>query len=185
MLIYESNCNIDFLKQDFTEYQFKLFKSKSLNYINCFVCYIEDENRLIKDWKNIVGLISGNFQCELESELEIWNIYLIFCTKYKIDDHLRYEIENNRFAMRKLITNNQSWEGSYSIEEYIKEEIFCADLELANKISHSDASDNSVISSLHEKIISICDLENLDKENFEICKNQINELIELVAKNEI
>lgn len=185
MQIFQIDFELESLKNDFPNYEIKLFKSSSFSYINCFICYINDEKKLTDDWGKIVGLIAGDFQADLESELEIWNIYLIFCTKSEVNTSLIYEIENNKFAMRKLVTCTKNWNTNYNIEDYIKEEIFCTDLELTNKSEDLLSIDTVFISKLHEKIMFMSESENLEKVNYEIYLKQIDSLIELVAKNEI
>lgn len=182
-------CQIDFelesWKSDFPDYEIKLFRSSSFDYINCFVCYISDENKLHNDWDKVVGLIAGEFQAKLDSDLEVWNIYLIFCTKSEVNTTLIYEIENNKFAMRKLVTCIGNWNINYNIEDYINEEIFCTDLELTNKSEDFVSTDTFFISKLHENIMLMSESENMEKLNYELYLKQIDSLIELVAKNEI
>lgn len=185
MQIFQIDFELESLKNDFPDYEIKLFRSSSFHYINCFVCYVSEEKRLIDDWDKIVGLIAGDFQAELDNDLEIWNIYLIFCTESDVNNSLIYEIENNKFAMRKLVACMANWNTNYNIEDYIKEEIFCTDLELTNKSENFLSIDTVFISKLHEKIMFMSETENLEKINYELCLKQIDDLIELVAKNEI
>lgn len=185
MQIFQIDFELESFKNDFPNYEIKLFRSSLFDYINCFICYISDEKKLLDDWEKIVGLIAGNFQAELENELEIWNIYLIFCTESEVNASLIYEIENNKFAMRKLVTCMENWNTNYNIEDYIKEEIFCTDLELTNKSEGLVSIDTVYISKLHEKIMFMTESENSEKLNHEFYLKQIESLIELVAKNEI
>lgn len=176
--------DLKFLTNEYPDLKFQLFRSSPIEYINCFVCNVENENTLISSWKDITGLIAGFFQSALDDELSIWNIYLIFCANFEVQESLKYEIENNRFSMRKMVTSETSWDAGCGIDEFINQEILCSDLKLNTKFSYSDKKDNDFISSLHEIVISISDLDKIDLENNEDRLTQINKLVNWMPKSE-
>lgn len=63
----------------------------------------ESEEALFDDWEGITSWIAGNFQVQLNTEYETWNIYLFFLFEATIDPKLKYRIENDTFSSRKII----------------------------------------------------------------------------------
>lgn len=94
-----SNNNIKFFHDNLPEIEPKLFEA---SYISCFVCQINHEH-LAKHWEHIASLIATYHQAELDDNLKIWNIYLVFVLSETISKSLRYQIENDKFSMRKLV----------------------------------------------------------------------------------
>ena len=182
MNISEINYDLSFLSEEFPDFTFQLFRSNPASYINCFVCNVKDESKLLSQWRDVTGVIAGDFQSKLENEFEIWNIYLIFCTSFNISNITKYEIENNRFSMRKLVTSQCLWEYGYDIKKFINNEILCSDLELSNSFSYSD--NNNFISDLHNEILSMCEVDDIESESYEKRIEQINYLEKWIIKNE-
>ncbi len=182
MNISEINYDLSFLSQEFPDFTFQLFQSHPATYINCFVCNVTDESKLLSQWRDVTGVIAGDFQSRLEDEFSVWNIYLIFCTSFEVSNITKYEIENNRFSMRKLVTSQCLWEHGCDIEKFINNEILCSDLELSNNFYYS--SNNDFKSDLHTEILSICELDDTDSESYEKRLEQISYLQKWIIKHE-
>lgn len=75
---------------------------------------------LRNDWIRITNLIAIEYQNNLESDYERWNLYLFFLlTDAKtVSDDLKYTIENNTFSSRKIIED-----ASLSDEVLIKKHV--------------------------------------------------------------
>ncbi|EKM5064311.1 hypothetical protein PUZ93_001309 [Cronobacter turicensis] len=93
-----------YLDQQFPNIHFSLYQSTDIeHFISCFVARVPNQQSCKDNWLNITTEIAINFQAALTSELASWNIYLVFICPEQIDKHLKYQIENNRFALRKIV----------------------------------------------------------------------------------
>lgn len=90
-----------------------------------FFIKVEDETSLADEWENITDFIATNFQINIETEFEIWNIYLFFLTQKPIDKGLKYKIENDTWSSRKIVIESKK-----SQEEVIKEHLSNQDLSI-------------------------------------------------------
>lgn len=69
------------------------------------ICLTESE--LIELWENLHNDIALYFQSNLEKEIELWNIYIIFFIENKIEQiELKYKVENDHYCARKIVLDN-------------------------------------------------------------------------------
>ena len=73
------------------------------SHIHVFFLKTEKVETLFNTWRNINSWFAGNFQTELKSEFETWNLYLLFLTQEKVNPKLKYQIENDTFSSRKIV----------------------------------------------------------------------------------
>ncbi|MCX0450182.1 ABC-three component system middle component 1, partial [Aeromonas veronii] len=106
MRISKSIQSIEFLSTQFPSAELSLYKSEPEDYISCFVCKLKNEDELLFLWKKIASVIAYEYQSELENKFDAWNIYLAFVVTSSISKTTKYEIENNKFSMRKLVVSD-------------------------------------------------------------------------------
>ncbi|MEI6892925.1 MAG: ABC-three component system middle component 1 [Pontiella sp.] len=68
-----------------------------------FCCHISTGKELDKKWRAINSYVSALSLDNRKSEFERWNSYLIFVCDEEVETPLKYEIENDKFAMRKIV----------------------------------------------------------------------------------
>ena len=59
-----------------------------------FTIILDDQKKLEEVWKEICGDIAIYFQTELERDIEIWNIYVLFLVEGNVDSQTRILQEN-------------------------------------------------------------------------------------------
>lgn len=181
MLISDAEIDLEFLSREYEGTQFRFYRSTPENYINCFVCRVEDEAQLSQVWSGVASLIAAEFQTKLKTKFEMWNIYLLFVVNQSISKAVEYEIENDRFSMRKLVVSPASV--TFDILRYLNDEVLGADLDLQKNFRYSPSQVFEKISSLHQEITDISSGWLLDDEGFSL--DDITRLTNWVAQNEI
>lgn len=68
-----------------------------------FTVVLSNQEELKEKWESISSDIGLYFQGDLESEIEIWNIYILFLVLETVDSDIRYLVEQNKFSSRKLV----------------------------------------------------------------------------------
>lgn len=126
-----------YLDQQFPDIHFSFYQSTDIeHFISCFVASVPNNQSCKDNWLNINTEIAINFQAALTSELASWNIYLVFICPEQIDKHLKYKIENNRFALRKIVLtlkiDQTTWE--QQILDILGRTILGDDLELGSAL---------------------------------------------------
>lgn len=157
VLLSESAKNIDFLKREFPQLKFSLLATTNGEPINCFLCRISSQETLEQTWSRVTSLIAAEFQTHLESDFEIWNIYLVFVCSFPVDRALQYRIENDRFSMRKIILQEPE---DISIEQlalHLNNDVLGLDLRLFEK-SPSVSTKNNNTSSIASRIQQLGDI---------------------------
>jgi hypothetical protein len=94
---------------EYKDWNFSIFTSKTStgNSITAYCCVTDKAERFEKDWNSINSFIAAKYVSTLDGEYERWNSYLLFICEEKMSKSLQYEIENNKFSMRKIVVNNQ------------------------------------------------------------------------------
>lgn len=105
-MVVEDFTNIyqnDGISNDIAILKFK-FSPEDADYdINVFTCEIESEKKLIEEFKGINDCIAFDFQQKLSKNIEKWNIYLCFFVSGEISEEIRYYVEQNKYATRKIV----------------------------------------------------------------------------------
>jgi hypothetical protein len=96
--------------------------------IHSFFVQFTSANELEKRWREMSNFIALHFQSVLENKFEIWNIYLFFKMPVRIENALKYMIENDTFSSRKILI-----ECNFANQEIINEHILNTDLSLGEK----------------------------------------------------
>ena len=85
--------------------QYKVYETSIHEHSNITVfCYLSATVQTIFEyWKKIPDYINHDYLTNNISDFECWNSYLLFICDEAIPKSLKYEIENDKFAIRKFI----------------------------------------------------------------------------------
>lgn len=178
-----SKQSLDFLNSHFPEMQFKLLNSGDDGYISCFICKIENTLILEQRWRHIASLIASGYQAKLNDELNVWNIYLVFILGIEVNKQLKYQIENDKFSMRKIILDDYqlSLEDESKLIVLLNNEILGHDIEL--KHSNIVMDDNKSEVQQHIEMLGDIPLGNKDGDAESRLKH-INKLVDILVNHE-
>lgn len=94
--------NFEFIDAEFDDLEFHMLRSDDkLSYISCIVCLCKEPSIIVKNWRVIQNLVSVHHQPP--GNLASWNVYIAFVTKGVVPIWDKYQIENDKYAARKLI----------------------------------------------------------------------------------
>lgn len=57
-------------------------------------------------WEKLTNDLAVNFQSKLEENIELWNVYVVFFVKEKVDKTLKYTIQQDLYSSRKIVIDN-------------------------------------------------------------------------------
>ncbi|WP_415755985.1 ABC-three component system middle component 1 [Pseudomonas sp. LT1P18] len=177
MRICKNDLDLSGISSEFPEAKFGFYKSTPDSYISCFTCAVADEATLLKIWSGVVSVIAAEYQAKLKSKFEMWNIYLAFIVTAPICKNLEYEIENDKFSMRKIVSVSADGD---DVEIFLNDEILGADLTSKLASAESVPDSNIVESHLRGKILTLVDSEGVMPTDIDIL-----DLAEWAASNEI
>jgi hypothetical protein len=167
------------LSSRFESMRFQLFVSDDpISYISCVACSCETSSQVVDNWRAIQNFISGFYQPV--GELAIWNVYLAFFSIEKLSLWDKYEIENDKYAVRKLVLDGQQTlpDTSQAIER-LSRHLLGTDLVL-KKSTVELAQDSSLPL---EKYVRGVPLDSQVKSR-EVRAQMINNIIEFLEENE-
>lgn len=93
---------------EFSKYNLQLWENNEEEFItNIFTVILSNDIMLNEIWENLTAKIAFHFQSNLEKEIELWNIYIIFFIEKEIEQKdLKYKIENDHYCARKIIIDS-------------------------------------------------------------------------------
>jgi len=95
---------INLLKEKYEGYQ---FDGTSIKYgeghLHAFFIQASPGITFETTWEGVRNTIGVYFQSKLESQFEIWNIYLFFLSSERIDRDLKHKIEHDTVSSRKIV----------------------------------------------------------------------------------
>lgn len=93
---------------EFNQYNLQLWENDKEKFItNIFIVTLTDENILSEIWENLIAKIAFHFQSNINKEIELWNIYVIFFIENQLEQkELKYKIENDHYCARKIVIDN-------------------------------------------------------------------------------
>lgn len=97
---------INILKESFPNSKFELLQEHFGGEIFCFFILTESESEIELSWEKITNKIGVYFQSKLESEFEIWNLYLFFISSNSVNKDLKHKIEHDTVSSRKIVVEN-------------------------------------------------------------------------------
>lgn len=176
-----ADLNLSFLKNIAPDVDFSFFQSDDeRHFISCFVAHFSDNEACAKYWQLINNEIAVEYQSSLQDDFLSWNIYLTLVTPSAMDKHLKYRIENDRFALRKLVLAGPTFasESGAVVREALENSILGQDLKLSDvKGGLYDQFENS--NSFRDFLSTSSQLPLDGKErSSEVRRRRINELLE-------
>lgn len=151
--------------------------------LSCFSFQIDSEEALEESWQNITNEIAVNYIAHLEDSFSKWNCYIVFICSPAISKELKYKIENNKFALRKIVIDGlESSVSAEDIKKIINNRIL--DLNIVLKESDIKKSESVELSRLSQELL-LKDLP-LDKKDESIKARQswINKELKRIIANE-
>lgn len=78
------------------------------DFITAFCARTSRKDTLKNDWLAVTDSINNGYLTGVDSDFEHWNSYLLFIVDEEIlkSDGLEFEIENDKFYMRKIVEHN-------------------------------------------------------------------------------
>lgn len=165
------------LNETFPEFKISHKVENYRGKVHLFFIECLNEKEIDQKWEELGSWIAGNFQTKLETEFEMWNLYLFYIIPSSIDPKLKYMIENDTFSSRKIVI-----EGEIGYEEIIKEHITNTDLDLGNIIQIPSGNDEIKKDPDLEKILKGKILK--DKRRTQEVPFVFNQLVDLIKSSE-
>ncbi|MED3541310.1 ABC-three component system middle component 1 [Bacillus toyonensis] len=128
-----------------------------------FTAVFEDQEELKEKWQPISSDIALHFQGSLQSNIEIWNIYILFIVRGKVSNELRYFVEQNKYSSRKLVVDKRRESISeIDIQEIVNEKLFDLKLNSSECGTKNQESIEDLLRKNNQKIFEVIS-ENKDK----------------------
>jgi hypothetical protein len=108
---------IKILKEKFEGFVFETKSSQMASFGNITAFFVKSDNyELIRDfWSKINNTIAVYYQSRLSDEFNKWNIYCFYVVGKSFDRNLKYIIENDTFATRKVVVeSNESYDAIFN-----------------------------------------------------------------------
>lgn len=180
MQLLPSEIDLGFLENKFPTVKFYFLQSSDAeNFISCFIAQFSTNDECANNWRKITNQIALYFQEGLSNTYASWNIYLALVTPSPVEKHLKYKIENDKFALRKLVLSDPLFyaDESSSIVSILENSILGKDLELGAASESVLQEEGSNI--VREYLAAIADVPSDAKEaSIQIRKNMISDLLE-------
>ena len=127
-------------------------KKESGYNIYIFQAIVENQREMEKYYETITASIATEFQSTLEKAIERWNIYLVFECKESVDWKIRLKVEQDKFAVRKVVWDNLK-EEEMKDKEYIRKRLLC--FEINEKSEKHENKDVELYKILQKKDLTL------------------------------
>ena len=135
------------LSNEFKRWRFSHFNQNKENNISVFCCQVQSTDDLKKEWQQINNYIATTFVFKNKNAFERWNTYLLFSCSEVTPPALHYEIENNKFALRKILIAGKSLD-NYELVDFLNQKILATNIEINQTSKYAvEIKDLSLISS--------------------------------------
>ena len=74
--------------------------------LSCVCIKLNEEATLDEHWERITNEIAIEFISNLKDSFSKWNCYLIFICPRAVSKEIKYKIENDKFAIRKIVIDD-------------------------------------------------------------------------------
>lgn len=129
-------------------------KKESKYNIYIFQVIVENQTEIEKYYETITASIATEFQADLEKSIEKWNIYLIFECKEAIDWKIKLKVEQDKFAVRKVVWDNLNQKEATD-KEYIRKRLFCFEINEKSQKYQKYQNKNELIKNIEEKDLEL------------------------------
>lgn len=102
----ENNKILETLHKIVKDVEFHLEKVSINGNISVFFAKTNNAKNLEDKWEDISNSIAIYYQTKLESEYERWNLYVFYLLSEKVENIIKYKIENDTISSRKIIIDN-------------------------------------------------------------------------------
>lgn len=170
--------DLSFLSTHYENIEFHMFCSDdSYSFISCIACICESSEIVLESWRAIQNIVSVYHQPA--GGLSAWNVYLVFVTVSRVSVWDKYEIENNKFAARKIILDDlPEIPNLEQLAIELQKQLLGTDLTLDLRADESREALSSLISCVRGIPL---DSKSESKEKRAL---MINSIIECLQKNE-
>ena len=179
MHLLSKEYDLSFLSSKFKNIEFQLFVSDDVtSYISCIACWCEQSSQIIENWQTIQNYISGYYQPS--GELTMWNLYLAFFCVESLPSWEKHEIENNKYAVRKLVLDGlKKLPDPTQANIFLNNHLLGADLELKDSSTLSNLNLPLTLSSYIHSVPLDSKVESREKR-----AQIINDIIEFLSEDE-
>ncbi|PFW58411.1 hypothetical protein COL13_05950 [Bacillus cereus] len=174
---------IEMIKRESGENLFDLVecrvKSENLYNVYIFTMVLTNQDELARVWEDISSDIAFHFQSVLETEIEIWNIYILFLVQGSVDSKIRYLIEQNKYSSRKLVIEDTKGPVTEEvIESIINEKLFSVKIDLVPRMSNTAETISKKLEDDYQNVFKIINQSQekpsvLFTKYLELLKNEI------------
>jgi hypothetical protein len=158
------------LSSRFTKYSnIKCWVNEENNFTtHIFTIVFENEKELEEKNGMINRDIALYFQTKLDSDIERWNLYLIYFVNEKVNSLLKYPIDQDTYCARKIVIDEFSDFDSYDevICSYIEEKLFDFFIEEEVSYKPDEKKLSDTLKDLDEEVFRF-----IDEEEFESIKS--------------
>lgn len=98
--------------------------------IHAFFIKFPSTENLDLNWEPISNAVAVYYQTQLDSEFEIWNLYLFCITNTEVEKSIKYKIENDTVSSRKILITNGADITDDFIDQVVTEHITNDNLKL-------------------------------------------------------
>jgi len=178
MKLLGEEVDLDYLFSRYENIGFHMFRSDDpFSFISCIACVCETSAEVVKNWRAIQNIVSVHHQPS--GGLASWNVYLAFVTVEHVPLWEKYEIENNKFAARKIIIDGLSEIPSLDqLAIELQKQLLGSDLTLDPRVNERREAHLSL-----EKYVRGAPLDS-KTESRERRALMINNIIDVLNKNE-
>jgi hypothetical protein len=97
--------------------------------MNVFCCQVKTIDELVSEWRKISSFIAAKSITLSNPDFTRWNSYLVYFCEEPVPRALKYEIENDKFASRKMVEGPRDG-GDESIIEFLNQELLLSHIHI-------------------------------------------------------
>lgn len=112
------------------EIQTVLHVENYIGNVHAFFAQFPSQALLESEWERLSNTIAIYYQSRLDSEFEIWNIYLFYVVTNDVERHIKYKIENDTISSRKIVLAHNGEIDSDFMNSAVEEHITNTNLRL-------------------------------------------------------
>jgi len=152
------NLDIGFLDEFLDNWTLTVFEvlTDRSNPITVFSCQTQEVAILERDWLEITDYINSDYLAEVKNEFERWNSYVLFASTEKVPKSLQYDIENDKFSMRKIVAHSpESILDKSGLIKLLNRKILSTDINYQKLVSNTATSNSISVPDLSDLSISL------------------------------
>jgi hypothetical protein len=180
----ETSNATEYFKAESTEFSYYTCTAQAKSHMSCYCIQFEEVNHLQSKWERIVNEIAIEYVSVLNNSFSKWNCYLIFICKHAVSKEIKYKIENDKFALRKIVIDDVKKQLTEDeIIKLLNERILSSNIRLAQNMTPNSRG-NVSLSDVANRILN-ADIP-LDASDYSIEQRKfwIGEEIERIRINE-